>query len=364
MSKLYNSNNNQRYNEIQVETELEDFTVLSKNPCYSDNITKMVLDPIPNDLSILNSISDGVLTINFTPDVEKRSVYNTWSFWGNPPCVESSIPPWVLFSSFSDSLELQLSQGVNVFGFELSPNLFYYHYDVKVEYYNGSNLLGTVTRNISAVYPEGARVFEVCSKTQLIDNIKISITPTDGAPNGYGFAIGQIYYGTDNSSCCGDCGTRDIPFEFDINLDTDFGYYYTGDIKPQFIGYSIIELTTEIVTGYKKEVNVKVCNDYLTCCMPFDAMHIAGRAKLLIEIPDILTYIGCPGKYTCICTNHIHEIEFDEVCFTCVGATPDINYCDLLTFMGATVEIVDYYTLRVKGTMKFNCPYSGCVCQE
>ena len=47
--------------------------------------------------------------------------------------------------------------------------------------------------------------------------------------------------------------------------------------------------------------------------------------------------IEYPDRWIYNFITHIHEIDFDQMCFMCVGAT--LNIDNLLEFVGATVEI-------------------------
>lgn len=343
---------------VLFESYVDEFSLLSKRPCYSDNVTKMILNPIPEPNVNIGSITDGTLTINFTPEVLQFPVYWTW---GQVPCVESSTPPWSLYTIGSNVLQLDLSTGVNIFGFELCLNYLYFHYDVKVEYYNGSTLLGSVTRNqVTLGLDDGnSKVFEVCSGEQLIDKVIISTTPTDGGPTG-DFLIAQIYYGTDKSSCCS-CDERYMNFEFDIDLDPDMTYNLGIDVKPQLIGYNAIDLNVEEINGIRKEANISACDQKLKCCIPFDAMHITATLKLLIKVPCIPIWVDYPGIWSCSSCTYVQDLKLDQTCLTCLGGfNPNINLNDLLEYVGGDIDASDFPILHVSGTMRFKCPETCC----
>jgi hypothetical protein len=153
---------------------------------YTSQTNLIDISGIP-DLTLLNSISDGTVTVNFNTQMDKRSVPFTWGSWGSPPFTESATPS-LLFSSV-DFVNMTISQDVQAFGFELEPNLLQV-FTFTARFFDSSrNLLGTITRDVDGT--GGARLFAAQSTTgtNLIRGVRVGST---GGPQGFGIA--QVRY--------------------------------------------------------------------------------------------------------------------------------------------------------------------------
>jgi hypothetical protein len=170
---------------------------------YTTETTLLDISGIPC-YTLLNSVTDGVITLNFDKDMDKRQAdvcgwYNEG--WGTPPNVEGP-NPHILFSGGQNSLGISLSAPVNTFGFELQPNIIGIPYDFQVAFYSGASLIGTVTRSVSTT--GGARLFAAETDADF-DNILITVTG-----NPLGFSIGQFRYAFEDEN----------PFTVDVKPDT------------------------------------------------------------------------------------------------------------------------------------------------
>jgi PEP-CTERM motif len=139
------------------------------------------------DLTNINSISDGTLTVNFSSALNIRTVPGTWASWGSPPNTEGATPR-VLFCPNCTSLTLSLSSAVRTFGFELEPNLFQ-TFSVTAEFFNGATSVGSITRNVNG--QAGALLFAALTNTDQFTRVVIT-SPVDAQ----GFAIARLRYGT------------------------------------------------------------------------------------------------------------------------------------------------------------------------
>jgi hypothetical protein len=139
---------------LALATSAYAFTPISQpDASYLSSTTKIdITDP---DYTVLSSITDGTLTVSFSPSVEARTVSGSWATWGSPPDTESSTPR-ILFDSSTTSLWMTLSQPVNIFGFEAEPNPMSVH-SMTAEFYNGATWVGSITRDVDG--NAGARLF-------------------------------------------------------------------------------------------------------------------------------------------------------------------------------------------------------------
>ncbi len=79
------------------------------------------------DEALLNSVSNGLLTIAFSSPVRASTVGDDWASWGSPPNTESSTPR-VLWSGVDDNFNpittvtFSLGLPVSIFGLKLNPD--------------------------------------------------------------------------------------------------------------------------------------------------------------------------------------------------------------------------------------------------
>jgi hypothetical protein len=133
-----------------------------------------------------SSITNGILSVNFSEELIKADP-GSGTQWGVPPQVESE-DPHSLYYFDSNPLELTLSHPVKTFGFELFWNGLN---SFSVEYYNGTSLLGTVTRSFTPGSLVGsARLFAASAQANVINRIVFK----PGVDINSGFLIAQVRY--------------------------------------------------------------------------------------------------------------------------------------------------------------------------
>ena len=126
-----------------------------ENPdaAYLAATTKIDIDQFA-DGTTLDSISDGTLTVSFSDTVAKLSVPDTWATWSSPPFSEDPTPS--VLSTPGNTLTLDLSRPVSIFGFELEPSPFG-EFDFTADFYRGDTLVESITRVVNG--DGGARLF-------------------------------------------------------------------------------------------------------------------------------------------------------------------------------------------------------------
>lgn len=138
--------------------------------------------------TVLNSVTDGTLTLDFDKDMDKRvagvCAWGSGQTWGTPPTVEGP-NPHILFSLFQNSIGINLSVPVSTFGFEMYPNRNGSTFEFQVDFYSGGSLIGSVIRSTSTI--DGARLFSANTNSSFDQIIINANTPS-------GFAIGQLRY--------------------------------------------------------------------------------------------------------------------------------------------------------------------------
>lgn len=153
--------------------------IMNPDEAYLANTTKIDISGLTFSASY-DSISDGVLTVRFSDALQKLGpVPTSWQTWSSPPFSEDPNPD-VLYSP-QNSLTMELSREVSVFGFELEPGPFD-EIEYTAEFFRGDTLVESVTRSINGFY--GARLLAV--EGGRIDRVVV----TGGAD----FAIAQVRY--------------------------------------------------------------------------------------------------------------------------------------------------------------------------
>lgn len=171
-----------------------EFTVF-ENPdeTYLNATTLMSLDK-PANFSIINCVADNKLKLTFVDSLIKMPGYpNGWTaLWNTAPFVERESPT-VLYTRQQNRLTILLSKYVEVFGFELSPNL-YDAYEFSTGFYDSRQNSPVASVVQVATTPSGARLFAVKSEKPF-NVIEINFTGGEGTTNHpYGFAIANIRY--------------------------------------------------------------------------------------------------------------------------------------------------------------------------
>lgn len=130
----------------------------------------------------VGSVTNGVITVNFSVIQEIANMGSGWGSWGTPPDTESSNPR-VLFDSLGGStLTMTFSDPVITFGLEAEPDFFGF-FDITMKFYNGVTLLGSLTRSIDG--DGGARL--LAGTTDGAPITSAVLTGTNSS-----FAIGNI----------------------------------------------------------------------------------------------------------------------------------------------------------------------------
>lgn len=121
-----------------------------------------------SDFTNVTSITDGVVTVNFSTSMNKRTVSSSWISWSVAPDSQRLGPndPLPVFSSNQETaVTFTLSTPVSVFGFEAEPNLFGV-YTMTAQFYDASgNLLGIISRDVNG--DAGARLFAAQSNVPI-----------------------------------------------------------------------------------------------------------------------------------------------------------------------------------------------------
>lgn len=150
---------------------------------YRAATTKIDVSSVP-EFTVLDSITDGTLTVDFDIPMMKLSVPNSWLTWSSPPDAESATPA-VLWTQGATSLTMDLSMPVTTFGFELEPNPFSQEdFEVDFVFLSGPTIVGTISLTIDGF--AGARLFAASTQDLPFDQIIIFGTSD--------FAIAQVRY--------------------------------------------------------------------------------------------------------------------------------------------------------------------------
>jgi hypothetical protein len=136
----------------------------------------------PAEGSFVGSIQDANLQVSFGNFVQKLTVGISWGVWNDPPATEQSLPS-VLYTNGATGLTMTLSSQVNVFGFELEPDLGEIEPVTVTFFGTGSPFALTLNPNGNS----GALLFAVSSETPIN-----SVSVDDGV--GDDFAIANVRY--------------------------------------------------------------------------------------------------------------------------------------------------------------------------
>lgn len=140
--------------------------ISSPDASYLASTTYINPSAIP-DFTNVTSIADGLVTVNFSVTMSKRTVPGGWATWSVAPDSQrgpgDTLP--VFYSNQATAVTFTLSTPVSVFGFEAEPNPFTVH-TMTAQFYDVSgNLLGTISRDVSGV--AGARLFAAQSNVPI-----------------------------------------------------------------------------------------------------------------------------------------------------------------------------------------------------
>ena len=135
-----------------------------------------------NEGDFVSSIQDSNLQVSFSSDVQMLTVGVSWGTWNSPPATENSMPS-TLYTNGATNLTMTLSSPVNVFGFELEPDLGQVEPVTATFFGTGSPFALALDPNGNS----GALLFAVSSDTAIT-----SVSLDDGA--GDDFAIANVRY--------------------------------------------------------------------------------------------------------------------------------------------------------------------------
>lgn len=160
---------------------------------YLQSTKRMDLDHLA-ELEGFKSLNDDDQSLEFSVSVYKLKVGSSpgWSSWGSPPETESAHPYVVStldvrHGTFSNKLEIRLSQPTETFGFEIEGNNYHSSY-FSVTYFSGDGILGSVDHYVRGAY--GARLAAVTSLGLPITSVTIRNTFGDAG----GFAMANFRY--------------------------------------------------------------------------------------------------------------------------------------------------------------------------
>jgi len=140
------------------------------------------------DRTAVTSLKKGAQTITLSTSFSTATVPGLdWGTWGSPPNTESSTPRILGYYDPITSVTLTLSLPATTFGFEIEPDSDSV-FPINVNYYNGSTLLGTVSRNVSG---DAGALLVAASSITPITSVVITISS-----DAFGFAMAQFRYAT------------------------------------------------------------------------------------------------------------------------------------------------------------------------
>jgi hypothetical protein len=140
----------------------------------------------------LSSLSGGGQTLTFSTSLTALTVGPTggWAVWGSPPNTEGGTPRVVATPGNQTNLTVTLSSPVNTFGFEVEPansgGLPATSFAISATFFNGSTVLGTVTRSVTF----NSALLEAASSATPITSVQITAPAAAG-----GWAIAQFRTG-------------------------------------------------------------------------------------------------------------------------------------------------------------------------
>jgi hypothetical protein len=140
--------------------------------------------------SIINSISDGNLTLSLSPEFK---VYNDdyGPSWGSLPYIEYTKPH--ILGNRSNSSTISLSKPVKVFGFEFTPNSYTLSSTWAASFYAGNTIVGQVTKTFpGSTSGIGVAGLIAASTDDYFDKVIIEYSSGDAGLGG--MLISQLRY--------------------------------------------------------------------------------------------------------------------------------------------------------------------------
>ncbi len=199
-------------------------------------------------LTELNSVTDGVLTLDFDKNMDKRQADGCgwYGSFGTSPDVEGP-NPHILYSLAQNSILISLSVPVSTFGFELKPNLFGGPFEYQVDFLSEGNIIGSITEFLTAPVVGGGNLFAATTDASF-DEILIQ-----AIDDSYGFAIGQFRYTL----------VEENPFTVDVKPDTcenpvnvnSLGVIPVGILASLDLDVNDIDLSTVRLNGVAPQIS-------------------------------------------------------------------------------------------------------------
>ncbi len=181
------------------------------------------------DFSTVSSLNDGTLMVQFSTDLEARTVPQSWRLWNSPPATESSTLRVLLSPGTTpSSIILTFSQPLLTFGLEAQPDRFGVIAPITETFFNGTTSLGSISQDVSA--DGGALLFAATVASPSTPITSVSVT---GAGTVTDFAIGQLRYRLATPAngdtlrvtapCPAQSGTVGVPYSFPITATGGVG---------------------------------------------------------------------------------------------------------------------------------------------
>lgn len=154
-------------------------TIPQPTSAYENATTRLIFTD--SDGTLIGGSAASGETVIYSTDLVEYTVPASWSSWGAPPAVETSMPR-VGFTDGNSSLAISLSQPVRIFGFELEPDNQAVE-QTTAAFYSGSTLVGTI--DLSPNGNAGALLYAASTHTDPFTRVVISNLQGDD------FAIAQ-----------------------------------------------------------------------------------------------------------------------------------------------------------------------------
>ena len=146
------------------------------------------------DEAMLDSITDGILSIAFSSSMRASTVGNNWASWGSPPDTESATPR-VLWSGLDNdfnpilSVTFTFNKPVTTFGFEAQPDVLS-TFPMSADFYLAGVLQQTVTRDVDG--DGGALLFALQADPGRAFDSVIFHSDVDWAAGQFRYATGAV----------------------------------------------------------------------------------------------------------------------------------------------------------------------------
>jgi hypothetical protein len=96
------------------------------------------------------TLSDANLTVTFSTLMQKFTVPDSWTNWSSPPAAETSTPRVLSPVDYltTTSVTMSFSQPLSTFGLEAEPDAFEGSFPIRLDFFSGATLIGTVSNNL------------------------------------------------------------------------------------------------------------------------------------------------------------------------------------------------------------------------